>query len=147
MPARELQQQLDTLREQLEQNPPLTQEERDHLNDLSTQIQAQIDIEKATSDSSLADNVNLAVERFELDHPALAGTLRNIVQTLGNIGIYTSATALNNKAPAHPSRGFVLPLRLSEPCLTTQRQVQQLTVGHGVHRIVIARSGTQIHQH
>ncbi|MFK7608200.1 MULTISPECIES: DUF4404 family protein [unclassified Pseudomonas] len=87
MPARELQQQLDTLREQLEQNPPLTQEERDHLNDLSTQIQAQIDIEKATSDSSLADNVNLAVERFELDHPALAGTLRNIVQTLGNIGI------------------------------------------------------------
>ena len=87
MPARELQQQLDTLREQLEQNPPITQEERDHLNDLSTQIQAQIDIEKATSDSSLADNVNLAVERFELDHPALAGTLRNIVQTLGNIGI------------------------------------------------------------
>ena len=87
MPARELQQQLDTLREQLEQNPPLTQEERDHLNDLSTQIQAQIDIEKANSDSSLADNVNLAVERFELDHPALAGTLRNIVQTLGNIGI------------------------------------------------------------
>ena len=89
MPARELQQQLDTLRAQLEQNPPLTQEERDHLIDLSTQIQAQIEIEKATqdSDSSLADSVNLAVERFELEHPALAGTLRNIVQTLGNIGI------------------------------------------------------------
>lgn len=87
MPARELQQQLDTLREQLEQNPPLTQEERDHLNDLSTKIQAQIDIEKATNDSSLADSVNVAVERFELEHPALAGTLRNIVQTLGNIGI------------------------------------------------------------
>ena len=87
MPARELQQQLDTLREQLEQHPPLTQEARDHLNDLSAQIQAQIDIEKATNDSSLADSVNLAVERFELEHPALAGTLRNIVQTLGNIGI------------------------------------------------------------
>ena len=87
MPARELQQQLDTLREQLEQNPPLTQDERQQLNDLSTQIQAQIDIEKATNDSSLADSVNLAVERFELEHPALAGTLRNIVQTLGNIGI------------------------------------------------------------
>jgi len=87
MPARELQQQLDTLREQLEQNPPLTQEERDHLNQLSTQIQAQIDSEKATNDSSLADSVNLAVERFEVDHPTLAVTLRNIVQTLGNIGI------------------------------------------------------------
>ena len=87
MPARELQEQLDTLREQLEQNPPLTQEEREHLNQLATQIQAQIDIEKATNDSSLADSVNLAVERFEVEHPTLAVTLRNIVQTLGNIGI------------------------------------------------------------
>ena len=87
MPARELQEQLNTLREQLEQNPPLTQEERDHLTQLATQIQAQIDIEKATNDTSLADSVNLAVERFEVDHPTLAVTLRNIVQTLGNIGI------------------------------------------------------------
>ncbi|MCH4874898.1 MULTISPECIES: DUF4404 family protein [Pseudomonas] len=87
MPARELQQQLDTLREQLEQNPPLTQDERQQLNDLSTQIQAQIDLDKSTKDKSLADGVNLAIERFELEHPALAGTLRNIVQTLGNIGI------------------------------------------------------------
>ena len=59
MPARDLQEQLNTLREQLEQNPPLTQEEREHLNQLATQIQAQIDIEKATNDSSLADSVNL----------------------------------------------------------------------------------------
>ena len=66
MPARELQEQLNTLREQLEQNPPLTQEERDHLTQLATQIQAQIDIEKATNDTSLADSVNLAVERFEV---------------------------------------------------------------------------------
>ena len=87
MPARELQEQLNTLREQLEQNPPLTQEEREHLNQLATQIQAQINIEKATNDSSLADSVNLAVERFEVEHPTLAVTLRNIVQTLGNIGI------------------------------------------------------------
>ena len=87
MPARELQQQLDTLREQLEQNPPLTQDERQQLNDLSTQIQAQIVLDKSTKDKSLADSVNLAIERFELEHPALAGTLRNIVQTLGNIGI------------------------------------------------------------
>ena len=87
MPARDLQEQLNTLREQLEQNPPLTQEEREHLVQLSTQIQAQIDIEKATNDSSLADSVNLAVERFELNHPTVAGILRNIVQTLGNMGI------------------------------------------------------------
>lgn len=87
MPARELQEQLTTLREQLEQNPPLSEEERTHLTELMAQIQAQIELENATQDPNLADGVNLAVERFELDHPGIAGTLRNIVQTLGNIGI------------------------------------------------------------
>lgn len=87
MPARELQEQLNTLREQLEQNPPLTEEERVHLNELMGQIQSQIELETATQDNNLADGVNLAVERFEVEHPTIAGTLRNIVQTLGNIGI------------------------------------------------------------
>jgi hypothetical protein len=87
MPARELQEQLDTLREQLDQNPPLTDAEREDLHALMAQIQAEIAVETATQDNSLADGVNLAVERFEVDHPTIAGTLRNIVQTLGNIGI------------------------------------------------------------
>ena len=87
MPARELQEQLDTLREQLEQNPPLTEEERADLHTLMAQIEAEIAVETATPDNNLADGVNLAVERFEVDHPTIAGTLRNIVQTLCNIGI------------------------------------------------------------
>ncbi|RAU40790.1 MULTISPECIES: DUF4404 family protein [unclassified Pseudomonas] len=87
MPARELQEQLDTLRAQLEQNPPLTEEERVHLHELMAQIQAEIAVETATPDNNLADGVNLAIERFEVEHPTIAGTLRNIVQTLGNIGI------------------------------------------------------------
>ena len=87
MPARELQEQLNTLREQLDQNPPLDIKQREQLNDLAKQIEAEIALEKATNDSSLADNVNLAVERFEVEHPSLAVTLRNIVQTLGSMGI------------------------------------------------------------
>ena len=87
MPARELQEQLDTLREQLEKNPPLSEKEREDLNQLAARIDAQIKLENAMQDHSLADNLNLAVERFEVEHPTLAGTLRNIVQTLGNIGI------------------------------------------------------------
>ena len=87
MPARELQEQLDTLREQLEKNPPLSEKEREDLNQLAEQIDAQIKLENAMQDHSLADNLNLAVERFEVEHPTLAGTLRNIVQTLGNIGL------------------------------------------------------------
>ncbi|MFK3974066.1 DUF4404 family protein [Pseudomonas sp. NPDC087358] len=87
MPARELQEQLNTLREQLDQNPPLTEAERDDLHTLMAKIQAEIAVETATRDPSISDGVNLAVERFELEHPGIAGTLRNIVQTLGNIGI------------------------------------------------------------
>ncbi|MCX7078394.1 MAG: DUF4404 family protein [Pseudomonas sp.] len=87
MPARELQEQLNTLREQLEQNPPLSEAERANLQDLMQQIELELELESKTQDSSLADGVNLAVERFELEHPAIAATLRNIVQTLGNIGI------------------------------------------------------------
>ncbi|AZD28750.1 DUF4404 family protein [Pseudomonas chlororaphis] len=87
MPARELQEQLNTLREQLEQNPPLSEAERANLQELMQQIELELKLENATQDTSLADGVNLAIERFELEHPAIAGTLRNIVQTLGNMGI------------------------------------------------------------
>ncbi|WHS62226.1 DUF4404 family protein [Pseudomonas sp. G2-4] len=87
MPARELQEQLNTLREQLEQNPPLSEAERADLQALMEQIEFELELETKTPDTNLADNVNLAVERFELEHPTLAGTLRNIVQALGNMGI------------------------------------------------------------
>jgi hypothetical protein len=87
MPARELQEQLNALREQLEQNPPLSESERENLHELMQQIELKLELETKTQDASLADGVNLAVERFELEHPTLAGTLRNIAQALGNMGI------------------------------------------------------------
>ncbi len=87
MPAQELQKQLDTLREQLEQNPPLSEAEREDLHALMAQIETELKLESATQDASIADGVNLAVDRFELEHPAIAGTLRNIVNALGSMGI------------------------------------------------------------
>jgi hypothetical protein len=87
MPAQELQKQLNALREQLEQNPPLTEVERQDLRELMAQIESEIQLENATQDASIADGVNLAVERFEVEHPAIAGTLRNIVNALGSMGI------------------------------------------------------------
>ncbi|MFS2197271.1 DUF4404 family protein [Pseudomonas sp. Pseusp3] len=87
MPARELQEQLNALREQLEQNPPLSEEERAELYELMQQIELKLELETKTQDSSLADGVNLAVERFEVDHPAIAGTLRNIVNALVSMGV------------------------------------------------------------
>ncbi|AVU77722.1 DUF4404 family protein [Pseudomonas sp. Fig-3] len=87
MPARELQKQLDELREQLEQNPPLSEPERENLHQLMIQLEAEIELDNSLQNADLVDGVNLAVERFELDHPTIAGTLRNIVQALGNMGI------------------------------------------------------------
>ncbi|WLI14563.1 MULTISPECIES: DUF4404 family protein [Pseudomonas] len=87
MPARELQEQLNKLREQLEQNPPLSEAERADLHALMQQIELELELETKTQDTNLADNVNLAVERFEVEHPALAGTLRNIMQALVSMGI------------------------------------------------------------
>ncbi|BBP60473.1 DUF4404 family protein [Pseudomonas sp. St316] len=87
MPARELQEQLNKLREQLDQNPPLSEPERENLHQLMAQIEAEIQLENQLQDSNLVDGVNLAVERFEVEHPGIASTLRNIMLTLGNMGI------------------------------------------------------------
>lgn len=88
MQARELQQQLETLHEQLAQGLSLTEDERASLYLLTQKIEAQLSAQAASApDATLVDGVNLAVERFEASHPTLAGTLRSIVQTLANMGI------------------------------------------------------------
>ena len=53
MPARELQTQLETLRAQLEQNPPLSEVEREDLPKLMEEIEAQIKLDAAVQDTSL----------------------------------------------------------------------------------------------
>tara|TARA_R100001377_G_scaffold35626_1_gene19684 strand:- start:137 stop:514 length:378 start_codon:yes stop_codon:yes gene_type:complete len=88
MPASRLQQQLEDLRDQLAQDPPLSEEERASLYILTQEIELQLALQAAAApDATLIDGVNLAVERFEVSHPTLAGTLRNIVQSLANMGI------------------------------------------------------------
>jgi len=88
MPASRLQQQLQELREQLEQQPSMTEEERADLFVLTQEIELQLASQAAAAaDATLIDGVNLAVERFEVSHPTLAGTLRNIMQSLANMGI------------------------------------------------------------
>ena len=87
MPAH-LQQQLQELRNQLAQKPSLTEAERAELSALMQEIDQQLLLGVSNKPSaSLTDGVNLAVERFEAEHPTLAATLRNIVQSLANMGI------------------------------------------------------------
>lgn len=88
MPARQLQEQLIALREQLDQNPTLSLEERERVQDLMQQISSEIELEKATQERpSMVDSINVAAETFEAEHPTVAGVLRNIAVTLGNIGV------------------------------------------------------------
>ncbi|NQD80579.1 DUF4404 family protein [Pseudomonas seleniipraecipitans] len=88
MPANHLQQQLEELHKQLAQNPPENEEDRESLVLLARDIELQLAAQPVTTpDASLIDGVNLAVERFEVSHPTLAGSLRNIMQSLANMGI------------------------------------------------------------
>ncbi len=88
MSTRELELQLRELRDQLEQSGPLGEEERATLHALAQEIEIRLASE-ATEEShdSLVDGVNLAVERFEVSHPNMAMTLRNIMQSLVSMGI------------------------------------------------------------
>ncbi|NMZ04918.1 DUF4404 family protein [Pseudomonas proteolytica] len=88
MPARDqLQKQVDILREQLEKHPELPLEKREALEALIAKFEVQLQLEPATQPPSIADDLGLAANSFELEHPAIAGILRNIVVTLGNMGI------------------------------------------------------------
>ncbi|EMM9456062.1 DUF4404 family protein [Pseudomonas aeruginosa] len=87
MPKESLLRELSALREQLEQQPPLNEEQRAELELLIRDIELKLANEDALNEGSLVDGLNLAVERFEVSHPTLAGTLRSIVQSLANMGI------------------------------------------------------------
>ena len=87
MPTQRLQEELQALREQLERQPPLNEDERAALQALIKDIEMQMANEEALADETLTDSINLAVERFEASHPTLAGMLRSIMQSLANMGI------------------------------------------------------------
>ncbi|MCD4863755.1 MULTISPECIES: DUF4404 family protein [Pseudomonas] len=87
MTTSHLQEQLDHLRHQLDQDPPASPEDREELELLIRDIEFQLANEDATRDGSLVEGVNLAVERFEVSHPTMAGTLRSIMNSLSSMGI------------------------------------------------------------
>ena len=88
MPDRKkLEEQVEILRGQLEQDPPLSDEKREALQELIAKFEVQLELEPATQSPSISDDVNKAAIEFDAEHPVISGTLRNIMITLGNIGI------------------------------------------------------------
>ncbi|MDZ5601797.1 DUF4404 family protein [Pseudomonas sp. RP23018S] len=87
MSAPELQERLNSLRDQLDRNVPLSDEEVASLHEEAREIEAQLKLEEATADNNVVDGVNLAIERFEVEHPDLTATLRSIANSLHSMGI------------------------------------------------------------
>jgi len=89
MPAHDLQSQLEELRSQLAQDTPLTRGRSAPRSRPSPWISkpAWPMTARPSTPTRSVDGVNLAVERFEVSHPSMAITLRNILQSLANMGI------------------------------------------------------------
>lgn len=83
-----LQHHFQQLREELATDEPLDADDRAALLELMQDIDLKLARELASApEASLVDGVNLVMERFESQHPTLSGTLRNILQSLANMGI------------------------------------------------------------
>ncbi|MEU7065692.1 DUF4404 family protein [Streptomyces sp. NPDC053429] len=87
MSEQDLRHQLRSLREQLEEQPALSLREREDMHALIDRIEDRLQTGDTASHSGLTGGVTCAAERFEADHPKVAGTLRSIGVALANIGI------------------------------------------------------------
>lgn len=88
MPTRQLQEHLQELHQQLTSDMPLDDGDKAALIGLMSDIETRLTAEIAPgAETSLADDIELAIDRFEVTHPTVASSLRMIMQTLSNIGI------------------------------------------------------------
>lgn len=86
---------LQQLRQGLAEAPPMDSELRASLLQLDDDIQqalkpaadAQTDAANASTEDTLQARATALEARFEVEHPVLAGTLRNLMDSLGKMGI------------------------------------------------------------
>ena len=74
---------MQTLHDTLSQHPDLDEETQTLLQKIATDI----DNVEADSAADLSERVQEQAVQFEQEHPTLAGVLRQIVDTLGRIGV------------------------------------------------------------
>lgn len=85
MPQETLKQQLQQLHSVLQQHPDLDDESRQLLQSIADDIANQPS--DAQSEPGLNHQVQQQAIRFEQDHPALSEVLKQIMDTLGRIGV------------------------------------------------------------
>lgn len=83
MPQNQLKEQLQSLHETLKQSPQLDDESQALLQQIAVDIG---DLEVG-SPADLTERVQEQAVRFEQEHPTLSEILREIVDTLGRIGV------------------------------------------------------------
>ena len=83
MPQQDLKQQLQQLHETLQQNPQLDDGSLELLHSIARDIDAMDNSDAA----DIGERVQEQAIRFEQEHPTLSGILRQIVDTLGRIGV------------------------------------------------------------
>lgn len=85
MPQETLKQQLQQLHDALQQHPQLDDESQQLLKTIADDIAVQSGA--AQPDEDLTEQVQQQAIRFEQEYPTLSGILRQIVDTLGRIGV------------------------------------------------------------
>ncbi|MBE0482716.1 MAG: DUF4404 family protein [Bacterioplanes sp.] len=80
----QLKQQLEQLHQTLSDHPQLNDEQRELLQKIADDIQA---VEPQLDSPDLSDRVQQQAIEFEHEHPTLATVLRQIVDTLGRMGV------------------------------------------------------------
>ena len=92
MPEQQLRAQLEAVQQTLD-DPEirLSAEERSSLEALTDHLEARLLVKEANEDGltdpNLVDGVNLMVEELSERYPTTAATLRNVMQSLANMGI------------------------------------------------------------
>lgn len=84
MPIDQLKQQLEQLHQTLSDHPQLNDEQRALLQQIADDIQA---VEPQLTSHDLSDRVQQQAIEFEHEHPTLSTVLRQIVDTLGRMGV------------------------------------------------------------
>lgn len=81
-----LQKDIDLLRAEISNidNPEGFEDHIQALNAAIDRLQKNVDLEQS---DEINEQLNQAVTNFEIDHPMIHGLLRNLMKTLGDIGI------------------------------------------------------------
>ncbi len=81
-----LQQNIDQLRAELSKidNPEGFEDHIQAINAAIDKLQKDVDLEQS---EEINEQLNQVVTNFEIDHPIIHGMLRNLMKTLGDVGI------------------------------------------------------------